>query len=252
MDMNKSLKIYQDRFADASDFTFIFVGNVSPDTLKPYVEKYLANLPDLDREENWINRNLDTPEGKISKEVKKGIEQQSEVQIHISGEFDWSAQNDYDFRSMTSVLKIKLRETLREDMGGTYGVGASAFTSRYPEPSYRIIISFGCDPERVDELTTAVFNQIDSLKSEPVSELYMTKVKESQLRAREKSEKENTFWVNKLEGYYFHSWDPRDILTYEKYVNNLTNEIVLETAQKYLDLENQAIFVLVPELSEEN
>ncbi len=197
MDINKSLAIYKDRFADASDFTFIFVGNFTPDSLKPFVETYLANLPDMNRKEEWEDTEIKTPEGIIQKVVKKGIEEQSEVQIQYTGDFEWSALNDYRLRSMAQVLQIKLREVLREQLGGTYSVGASAFSSRYPRQTYRIIVSFGCDPSRVEELVENVNKQIDSLKTELVDELYLTKVKESQLRAREKSEKENKFWLNK-------------------------------------------------------
>ena len=46
----KALAFYKDRFADASDFTFVFVGNVDTVTLKPLVEKYLASLA-VDRAE---------------------------------------------------------------------------------------------------------------------------------------------------------------------------------------------------------
>ncbi len=42
VDPNRALQIYQDRFAEAGDFTFLFVGNVDLATLKPFVEKYLA------------------------------------------------------------------------------------------------------------------------------------------------------------------------------------------------------------------
>jgi zinc protease len=47
--LDKVLAFYKDRFADASDFTFVFVGTVDPATLKPLVEKYLASLPSIGR-----------------------------------------------------------------------------------------------------------------------------------------------------------------------------------------------------------
>ena len=248
MDMDKSLAIYKDRFADASDFTFVFVGNFTPDSLKPFVETYLATLPDKQRKEKWQDTGIETPDGLIKKVVKKGIEEQSQVQIHYSGDFDWSVANDYYLNSMVKVLQIKLREVLREDLGGTYSVRTSAFSSRYPRQTYRIIVSFGSDPARVDELVRNVNEQIDSLKTVLVDELYLTKVKESQLRAREKNEKENNFWLNKLETYYFHEWDPRDIIRYEElFVNGLNREIIRATAEKYFDKKNVAQFLLFPE-----
>ena len=45
MDLGRSFDIYRDRFADAGDFTFVFVGNFTPEELRPLVEFYLATLP---------------------------------------------------------------------------------------------------------------------------------------------------------------------------------------------------------------
>lgn len=41
------LDMYKERFADASDFTFTFVGNINQDSLKLYAKQYLATLPSL-------------------------------------------------------------------------------------------------------------------------------------------------------------------------------------------------------------
>ena len=61
MDMGKSFKIYKNRFADASDFSFIFVGNFKPDSIKPLIETYLGNLPSIKRTENWKNLKINPP-----------------------------------------------------------------------------------------------------------------------------------------------------------------------------------------------
>ena len=247
LDMKKSFAIYKDRFADASDFTFIFVGNFTPDSLRPFVETYLASLPDLERNEKWRDTGIRMPKGVISKTLHRGIEPKASVQIQFNGDFEWSAMNDYQFRSMASVLQIKLREILREDRGGTYGVSVSAYTSPYPDPTWRVIVSFGCDPERVDELSKVVFEQIDSLKTVAVDDLYITKVKELQLRNRERSERENDFWVGKLETYYSYDWDPRDIIKFDNFVNSFNKQEVKKNAELYFDLKNYATFVLLPE-----
>lgn len=42
---DRILEIAKERFANASDFVFTFVGSVNIDSLKPMVEKYIASLP---------------------------------------------------------------------------------------------------------------------------------------------------------------------------------------------------------------
>ena len=51
--LEKSLAFYKDRFADASDFTFVFVGSFDLATIKPLVERYLGALPSIRRKEAW-------------------------------------------------------------------------------------------------------------------------------------------------------------------------------------------------------
>src|SRR4029453_16767725 len=53
MSLERSFAFYKDRFADASDFTFVFVGSFDPATLKPLVERYLGALPSIRRKESW-------------------------------------------------------------------------------------------------------------------------------------------------------------------------------------------------------
>ncbi len=247
LDLSRSMAIYKERFADASDFTFIFVGNFNVDSIRVPVTTYLANLPSIKRQESWKDVGIETPEGIIEKQVRKGLEPKSKVQIHFSGRFNWTPQNDYDLDAMTDVLRIKLREVLREEMGGTYGVSVSAFGSRVPREDYRVIVSFGCDPDRVEELTQAVWLQIDSLKAEPVDDLYLTKVKEIQRRAREKDLKENNFWLNKLENVYFYDEDPHTIFEFDQRVQNLSATDIQEAAQTYLKKDDVVTFVLYPE-----
>ncbi|HEX9654478.1 MAG TPA: insulinase family protein, partial [bacterium] len=249
MNLDTSFRIYQDRFADASDFTFVLVGNFDPLAIKPLVQTYLGGLPAIKRNETWKDVGKDAPKGVIDKSVKRGVEPKSKVNIIFTGPFTWNRQNTYEINSMTSVLDIKLREVLREDMAGTYGVGVWPSVARYPGEKYSVNISFGCAPERVQELTAAVFQQIDSLQTFGTTEKYLAKVKESQRRTRETDLKENGFWLNVLRSYYEYQDDPREILSYENKVQNLKLASIQQAAQRYFNKGNYVKVVLLPENS---
>ena len=246
MDLKTSYSVYCDRFKDAGDFTFFFVGNFDLDEFKPLIKTYIGGLPSNNRKENWKDSKIYYPEGVISKEVKAGIEPKSMVNINFTGPFQWSYQNRYDLTSMIDVLRIKLRESLREDKGGTYGVSVSHSVSHYPEEDYRIAISFGCDPQRVDELTAMVFSQLDSLKTFGTTPEYLNKVKEMHKRKRETDLKENSFWLSVLRFYYYNDEDPLTLLEFDEKVDNLSLEIIRETAQKYFNMGNYVKVVLYP------
>ena len=249
MDLQKSLAFYKDRFADASDFTFVFVGNFEPAKIKPLIETYLGGLPALNREETWRDTGVRAPKGVIEKTVKRGQEPKSSTRLIFTGPIDYNDRfRRYVFGSMGDVLQIKLRELLREDEGGTYGVGVRTSLSRWPEGRYSISISFGCDPERLEELTQLVFAQIDSMKQKPVEQSYIDKVTEMDLRGRETNKKENSYWRRTLSSYYQNERDLMAWLTYEdEVIKKLTAEHVQKATQQYFNMENYARFVLLPE-----
>ncbi len=115
MSLEKSFAFYKDRFADAGDFTFVFVGSFEPSAIKPLVERYLASLPSLGRKETWKDVGMMPAKGVVEKTVKKGIEPQSRVALVFSGPFQWNRDQRVAIRAMSTILETRLRETLRED-----------------------------------------------------------------------------------------------------------------------------------------
>jgi len=250
MNLDTAFAIYRDRFTDASDFTFLFVGNFTLEEFKPLVRTYLGGLPSVGREEIWKDLGIGPPKGVIHKTVRRGIEPKSRVRMIFTGPYVWSRQNNYDLNSMIYVMRIKLREVLREDMSGTYGVRIWASRSHYPREEYAIHIGFGCAPERVEELTNTVFVQIDSMKSFRPDSTYILKVQESQRRQYETDLKENDFWLGSLFSAYIHQQDSLYILDFETLVDNLSAESIQRAARDYFNVENYVRVVLVPEKEE--
>jgi zinc protease len=247
INMAQAEKFYKERFADAGDFKFVFLGNFKVSEIKPLLQTYLGSLPVQDKEETWKDPGVHPPVGKISKNVYKGIEDKSRVHIVFTGPFEWSMENDFALDSMIDMLDIKLREVLREDKSGTYSVRISGGGGKIPREEYRIGISWGCDPARVDELTETVIKQIDSLKLKPPKEIYVTKVRESHLREHETELKENRFWLNYLYKSYFLDRELTEILSYPELYNSLSAEMIQNAAKKYFNMDNYVKVVLKPE-----
>jgi zinc protease len=247
MDLDVSYEFYRDRFADAGDFVFVFVGNFEPDSLKPLVQTYLGGLPSTGRHETWRDEGIRYPTGIIEKTVYKGIEPKSQTRIVFTGPFEWTRENRYAIRALGDVLRIRLREVLREDMGGTYGVSVGGSGSRDPVPDYRFNIGFGTAPERLEELVDAVFLQIDSLQTVGPSQEDIDKVKEQQRREYETELRENNFWLGQLVAAEHYGLDPRNIITYGEMIDGLTAEMVKEAARRYLHTDNYVRVSLYPE-----
>ncbi len=247
MNFEASLRVYHDRFANPADFTFLFVGAFNSEMIKPLVEQYLGGLKTQKGHETWGTVTYQYPTGVIEREVFKGVEPKSQVALVFTGPFEWNGHNKLVADAMLDVLDIRLRERIREDLGGTYGVSVGGLYAHQPIERYRMTIRFGCDPERVDELSKEVFVQIDSLRTVGTTNEYLNKVKEMYLRQRETNLKENGFWINTLEFSYFHGLDPREILDYPNQVERLTLDDIRQAAHRYLDPDRYVRVVLYPE-----
>jgi len=247
MDLDTSFRIYRDRFADTSDFTFVFVGNFEPDEIEPLVRSYLGSLPTTGRQESWRDVGVHAPEGVIEESVVKGIEPKSRVTILFPNDFEWTRQNNFDLNAVASVLGIRLREVLREDEGGTYGVGVNASTSRFPRQTSTFSVGFGCDPDRVEELVGLVHDEIRSLQDDGPDPEYVAKVQEQRRRQREIQLRENGFWLSALEASWWYDQDPRLILKYDELVDGLTGEAVRDAARRWIDFDRRVEVILLPE-----
>lgn len=243
----RALGIYKDRFADAGDFGFYLVGSFSIDSVRPLVERYLASLPSAGRKETAKDRGIRPPSGTVTRTVRKGIEPKANTRLIFTGPCEYSFENREILGGLRELLDIRLREVLREDKGGTYGVSVSASCNNIPYSRSRVDVAFGSAPERVDELTTAVFAVIDSIKTGAVSDSNLTKVREIIIRGHETSLKQNESWLSAMADADEDHRDQRDFLRIPEIAKALTKEKLRDAARYYLNTGQVARFTLLPE-----
>ena len=244
----KALAFYKNRFADASDFTFVFVGNVDSTTLKPLVEKYLASLPSLGRTETFRDNGGAPPKGIVEKVVHKGVEPKANTIIEFTGACRNAPETRFAIRALVELFQIKLTETLREQLGGTYSPSVGGGCSRVPRQEYSIQVQFNSSPDNVEKLTKSAFALIDSLKAQAPSQADVDKVKEEFLRAQEVNLKQNAYWLGNIMGREQAGEDVGGLVgPYEQMIKNLTPAQIQEAAKTYLNTSNYARFVLLPE-----
>lgn len=251
LDLQNAYSIYQNRFADASDFTFIFVGNAEADEIRRLATTYLGTLPSAAREETWTNVRTPMPDNVVTTEVRKGIGEQSQTILVFHGPFDYVREERHHLSSLSDVLSIRLREDLREERSAVYGVGVNSSSSDKPSPEYQFTISYTSAPDRAEELVDAVFDQIRQIKAEGPTADEMEKVKEQQRRARETQLRTNSFWIETLSYHFNRGSDPRETLGYLDLVESLTAEDIQQIANRYLDESRYVRAVLYPEAQAE-
>ncbi|MDE3253188.1 MAG: insulinase family protein, partial [Bacteroidota bacterium] len=222
LNLNTSMRIYQERFSNAGEFLFTFVGNFSLDSIRPLIEKYIASLPAKPETETWKDVGMRYPSGRIQKVIRKGKENKASVRLFYTGNLpEYNEMDNLQLGQLCSALGIKLREVLREDAGGVYGVGVNGGISREPNNSYSISIRFGCSPENVDKLVNMVKDVIEETRKNGVSKENIEKVVAEQTRSLENEVKENSYWRYQLEQHFFRHLNPLDILKGREKISRL-------------------------------
>ncbi len=247
MDLEKSLAFYRDRFADASDFTFILVGNLDMAVIEPLVTRYLASLPSLHRQESWKDWRVPPPEGVVKRVVEKGVEPKSLTAIVFSGPFKDNPANEINIRAAAQVLETRLRKLLREKLSGTYDVSVRPSYDKIPREEFRVSIDLGTDPARMDEMSQAIFSEIKKLKKigPTVKEVDEDRLAES--RDYETASRENGWWLSRLTDSYELGENPAAIIRFPESLKLLTRGSVQSAAKTYFNTKRYVQVTLYPE-----
>ena len=132
----QALAFYRARFADASNFTFVFVGSFTIDAIRPLVETYIASLPATHAKETWRDVGIAPPSGKIEKTINMGIAPKSNVAILLSAPFQYDASHKLAMRAVTMLLQSRLFDTFgRTSADGR--ITANFGSRNIPGPSTR-------------------------------------------------------------------------------------------------------------------
>ena len=247
MNLDRSLAFYKDRFADASDFTFVFVGSFDLPTMKPLVERYVASLPSLHRNESARDVGIQPPAGVVERQVRKGIEPKSQVSIVFTGSFENNEIHRLTLRAMGEMLSGNLHRTLREDLGGTYGVSVEPRFTKRPKEEYRIAISFTCDPARAESLIKSTFDVIAEFKSSGPSDGQVADVRQALMRDFETNSQRNGYLLSRLVNKYDYGENIEEVFDIRASVDRLTAALIRDAARTHLDTRRYVEVMLLPE-----
>ena len=256
IDYERVFNIYKERFANAGDFTFFFVGNVSNEMI-PMIAKYLGNLPVVKdaKAETWKDRSTDFAKGIQRAVAKKGMDNQGMLVIMGETEgFELTPENKLATSMLSDAISITAIEVIREKMGGTYSPSAGVDYEMYPTPSFSWQFFINCDPSKAGEIEKAAMDIMKQYIKKGPDETTLAKVKEQMIRARETNLKENYFWAGMLYGSYYYNIDrTNDLLLddYKKQVEAITAKDIQKIAKKYINLKNYIVVTLEPETVKE-
>jgi zinc protease len=250
IDAGRLFSIYRERFANARDFTFEFVGSFEPKELEMLVRQYIGTLPSKAGQERYRARLRQPPREVVSRTLTQGREDRSLVRLVFEGALPEKVTPRTLMQAslLEQALGEGLQSELREARGAVYGVLTEVTIIEVPEPTYRATIDFTTDPRRVDELVGVVFEEIDALRAKGPSRTTLAVSKEAERRKREEARGNNAFWLGVLDRWAkFPESDPREVLSYDAELAGVSAEEVRKLGELVFQKDRYVKVVLQPE-----
>ena len=243
----QAFQFYKERFDNAGDFSFYFVGSFDLETIKPLVEKYLGGLPSTLKRENWKDRSADYFSGMHSDTLRMGLEPKSSTSLIYTGPFEYSIRNRLNFGAMERMLNIRLNEVIREKIGGVYSIEAYGWQDKYPKQSYVFNIYFNSDPDKQKKIIEAIEQEIENLKENGFGQTYLDKVNKQMLQEYQEAYKTNDFWLSNLEFYDWIKEPYSNIFSKEQLHQQRTLKEIVNLARKTFIKRNYMVLTHLPE-----
>ena len=247
MDYDKILAMYQDRFKDASDFTFIFVGNVDIEEMKPLIAEYLGTLPSINRKESFKDNKIEYRKGVYKNEfIREQETAKASNFVSFIGTCKYDLRNTILMDMTGQVMDLVYTEKVREDEGGTYSVYVGGNLSKYPKEIAGLQVIFDTAPSKREKLMKIIFAEIEHIAKEGPSETNLNKVKEFMLKKHTEDLKENGYWMGSIDEYLFTGMNP--VKDYEQIVNSITAKDIQKFADDLFKQKNEVeVSMISPE-----
>ncbi len=241
IDYTKALELFHERVADAANYTFIFVGNIDPEVLRPLVEQYIASLPATHGGEK-AGTPIPVAKGMVVNEFERTVEQPKVTMTYAASDLvEPTLENTILMDAVGQVLRSRYTERLREDEGGTYSPQVQAQLTVASRQAL-VLARVETNAELYRRLGEIIVEEAQKLTVDGPTDVEFQKVREYMLKADLQNRQENIFWMNGLINKYRHG---RDLVTsYADIVRNMTPEQIRDFARRLSELGNVAIVIM--------
>lgn len=232
-------------FGSGNGWVFVFVGDFDPDRLEGLVRTYLANIPDRGRETPQDREARPTARG--PQILRAGQERRASVFLVYPYQAELSIQDLVTAQGLVEILNIRLREKIREELGGTYSIRFDFQYRPLPTPNGFAFVQFGTDPGRYQDIVRKVRQEIEALLREGVSAEEVQVFRQIRTRELEQAQRQNSFWVSNLSSYVYGGRDLALLPRFLERVQAVTPDMVRAVGRRLIAPDRGFEAVLLPQ-----
>ena len=233
IDYAKALKLYADRFKDANNFVFTFVGNIDPETFEPLVEQYLGALKTKKNDETWTDKVPVITDKDVNCHYTKAMENPMVTCYMVyNGDMQFNRKNQLTMQALSDIMDIVYTEKIREDEGGTYGVGVQGNMNNRPKETFMFLIGFQTNKEMYEKLMGIAKAELQNVANNGPRPEDLKKVKEYLIKKHSEDLESNRYWMNSIQCNERDGYNPME--NYTDIINGITSDDVANMAKAVL------------------
>ena len=192
---DRVLQIYKERFADASGFRMMVIGNISLDSLRPLLTTYIASLPAKGHIDKTVDNFPAIVDGMNDHEWTRDTKTpQSKVTVIYTWQEPVTAKNDLTLDALRRVLSIAYVDSVREEKGGVYGISTEASIDATAKPTGMLKLSFTTGPDKYRMVMPIVLQQLQNIADHGPLDVSLNKVKEYLTKQYGQAVITNDYW----------------------------------------------------------
>ncbi len=238
--------IFETLFSDADSFRFVITGNVDLETLKPLVEKYIGSLPTKGTAIKLTDDGLRPVSGVVDQSISVAMTQPKvSVLYNLNGDYEYTLKNFYVAKYLSSALSNRYLTSIREEKGGTYGVGVSLGVTPLPVSSAKLYIQFDTNEQLADELCQIIVDELEAMAESGPSQEQMTKSREFMLKDFDNNLENNSAWMSNIHNFY--TYGHNTPANGRAIIESITVDDVKEMMRSILDQGNVIKLMMRPE-----
>lgn len=246
VDMEQIRHIYSEAFDNPQQFTYVIVGALDLEKIRPLVEKYIGSLHGTEHPNEWRDLGRRPGKGVVTVDFKRPMEEPiSTIFVEYTQEIP-----EYDYRKslemalLQQVVEPRMTRIFREERGATYSVQMEGSASRMPVPILHLIVSFQTKPELLDELQPLIDRELRTMAAEGIDPEDLAKAKEYMAKVLVQNQESNIYWEGRLRNYLQYGelyGDPVELL------DSVSAEDVRSILKNLLDANNILTVIMRPE-----
>ncbi len=226
-------RVYRELFKDAAGAVLYVTGNVDLATFKPMVEKYIGSIAKGKKAVGINDANVKRfAKGAVNEIVELTMETPKSTVVQVYTSYvPVDTKTEVALAVANYVLDMVYTKSIREDEGGTYGVGTAMAGNRIPEERIVIQVQFDTNVEMADRLRDIATKGLKDMAENGVSQEQFNMAIENLKKNLPESRISNSYWSNNLFKFYQSGFDYD--AEYEAALNSITPadvQAVLKTA----------------------